>query len=57
MAAAIESAYGFDSEFVPSGGGILEVEYEGQVVWTNDDNRGYKPSNEEVLKAMKAKVG
>ncbi|MDI9635092.1 hypothetical protein QPK87_31345 [Kamptonema cortianum] len=57
MAAAIELAYGFDSEFVPSGGGILEVEYEGQVVWTNDDNRGYKPSNEEVLEAMKTKVG
>lgn len=49
MAAAIKEKTGYESEFVASSGGIFEVSLDGTVVWTNDANRGYKPTNEEVL--------
>lgn len=53
LAAAFEEEFGVTSEFLPGGGGILEVVLDGNVVWTNRENRGYKPSNEEAISALR----
>lgn len=45
--------FGLEAELVPGKGGILEISCDGWVVWTNRDNRGVKPSNEEAGKAMR----
>lgn len=57
MAAAFEKEFGMDSEFVKGGGGILEVVVDGKVGWTNRENRGYKPSDEEAVEALREVVG
>ncbi|MBL8068772.1 MAG: hypothetical protein JNM28_10005 [Armatimonadetes bacterium] len=53
MAAMYREEFGLEAELVPGKGGILEISYDGWVVWTNRDNRGFKPSNEEAGSAMR----
>ena len=53
LAVAFEKEFGVMSELVPGSGGILEVVLDGKVVWTNRENRGYKPSNEEAIAALR----
>ncbi len=57
MAVAIRKETGLESELIPGAGGILHVELDGQVVWTNDDRRGVKPTNEEVTEPLKKMLG
>lgn len=40
--------------YIKGDGGILEVKYEGEVVWSNRTNRGVKPTNEEARDALHA---
>jgi predicted Rdx family selenoprotein len=57
VAAAIKQETGLETEFIPGAGGILHVELDGEVVWTNDDRRGVKPANEEVIEPLKKMLG
>lgn len=53
LAAAFKKEFGAETEYVAGGGGILEIKVDGEVAWTNNDNRGYKPSNEEAVDALR----
>ncbi|MCA0361840.1 MAG: Rdx family protein [Armatimonadetes bacterium] len=53
LAAAFQSEFGLETEYIPGSGGILEIRYQGEIVWTNNDRRGVKPSNEEAIAAMR----
>ncbi len=57
MAVAIRKETGLESELIPGAGGILHVELDGKVVWSNDDRRGVKPTNEEVIEPLKQMLG
>ncbi len=54
MADAVKEALGIETDFIPGGKGIFEMKLDGQIVWTNDDRRGVKPSNEEAVEAVRA---
>lgn len=51
VADLLQTNFNVDSEFVKGDGGILEVRSGASVIWTNRENRGQKPSNEEIIAA------
>ncbi len=53
MAAAIKGEFGLESSLKKGSGGIMKVTAGDEVVWTNESNLGYIPSDEEVLEAVR----
>ncbi len=52
LAELFKSEFGLDTDFIKGQGGILEVKHQGNLVWTNRDNGGGKPTNEEARSFM-----
>lgn len=51
VADLLNAQFNVDSEFVKGDGGIFEVRSGDQIIWTNRENRGEKPTNEEITAA------
>lgn len=43
-----------ESEFVKGDGGILEVRSGETIIWTNQEQRGVKPTDQQILDAYRA---
>jgi selenoprotein W-related protein len=48
LAAAIKDHCGLESELISSGGGVFEVEIDGELVFSKKE-KGHFPENEEIL--------
>ncbi|MFM9874743.1 MAG: hypothetical protein ACKVQS_14905 [Fimbriimonadaceae bacterium] len=52
LAELFKAEFDFDTDFIKGDGGILEVKFEGQLVWTNRETPGTKATNEEARAAL-----
>ncbi|MGI9431315.1 MAG: Rdx family protein [Myxococcota bacterium] len=52
LAAAIKDELGFDSELIPGGSGVFDVEADGRRIFSKDQT-GRFPEDEEVLSALR----
>lgn len=52
LAALFQSEFNFETEFIKGDGGILEVKYQGNLVWTNRSNPGAKATDDEARTAL-----
>lgn len=53
VADVLQKNFDVNPEFVKGDGGILEIRSGTDIVWTNRDQRGTKPSDSEVLSAYR----